>query len=84
MAMVKDPLMAMVSAASTAQYPITPPEELSNDFNSNGSSKVPDTAMADQNEAGTFESIPGLSEPEAGLERPHITIHAKVYAIAEK
>jgi len=80
--MVEDPLLAMASAASTAHYPMTPPEEHTNELDSLESAKLPDTPMSDQDETEAFEDT--IPEFEADMEKPHLVTHVKVYAIAEK
>ncbi|KAF1953475.1 hypothetical protein CC80DRAFT_551518 [Byssothecium circinans] len=80
---VEDPLLAMMGSAANTSGPLTPPIEQSDQFDSlDASSKLPDTPMADQCAEDPFDCIP--VEPEAEVEKPYLTTHAKVYAIAEK
>ncbi|KAF2732370.1 hypothetical protein EJ04DRAFT_337916 [Polyplosphaeria fusca] len=85
LAMVEDPLLAMMSAASNTTQPMTPPEEQANQFDSDVPAKYPDMPMAeeyDDEEEESFEEVE--PEPTPNEEKAQILIHAKVYAIADK
>ena len=84
LAMIEDPLLAMVSGAMPNGAPVTPPAEQPNQFDSNLdlSQKLPDTPMAEQFEQDPFDGI--LQEPEADVEKPHLMTHVAVYALGEK
>ena len=83
LALIEDPLVAMMASATTANGPLTPPAEQNDQFESlDTSAKLPHTPMTEQFEADPFDTIE--EEPEADVGKPHLVTHAKVYAIAEK
>lgn len=83
LAMIEDPLLAMVSATMPTA-PATPPTEQPSHFDSSMdlSQKLPDTPMAEQFEQDPFDRI--MQEPEADVEKPHLMTHVAVYALGEK
>jgi hypothetical protein len=78
MAVLDDPLLAQMAAAS----PLTPPAEDTLFQPLDASLKLPDTPMAEQFADEYMESV--AMEPEVNVESAHLVTHAKVYAIAEK
>jgi len=80
LALSADPLLAQATAANNA--PITPPADGPAFQNFDLSSKLSDTPIAHQFEDDDVESVG--SEPEPAIEKSHLVVHAKVYAIAEK
>lgn len=80
LALIEDPLLAMVSASS----PLTPPPEqhVPRFTTLDASAKIPVTPSPEESIENPFENLPGESPTE--IEKPHLIIHAKVYAIAEK
>ena len=78
MAVLDDPLLAQMAAAS----PLTPPAEETLFQPLDASLKLPDTPMAEQFADEYLESV--ATEPEDNVESAHLVTHAKVYAIAEK
>ncbi|KAF2868100.1 hypothetical protein BDV95DRAFT_157794 [Massariosphaeria phaeospora] len=81
LAMVEDPLLATAYAANMST-PMTPPDDQTNQFDTGGTSKLPDSPMADQFMEDPFESV--NIETSVDVEKPYLVTHAKVYAIAEK
>ncbi|KAF2703829.1 hypothetical protein K504DRAFT_507740 [Pleomassaria siparia CBS 279.74] len=81
LALVEDPLLAMMSAATTGS--LTPPNEPENYFEprDDATGKRPLTPIEDEDMQDPFESY--QKEAEAHVEKPHLVTHAKVYAIAE-
>jgi hypothetical protein len=77
----EDPLLALVAAANNTM-PLTPPPDQPTFQHLDASLKMPDTPMADQFNDDDLESV--LSEEELDMEKAHLVLHAKVYAIAEK
>ncbi|CAI6311217.1 unnamed protein product [Periconia digitata] len=85
LAMIEDPLIAMMGSAVGTSDPLTPPADQhaeSTDFFHMDASKMPDSPMADQLAEDPFDLAP--TKPEVDAEKPHLITHAKVYAIAEK
>jgi hypothetical protein len=83
LALIEDPLVAMMASATTANGPLTPPAEQNDQYESlDTSAKLPHTPMTEQFEEDLFDTIE--EEPEADVGKPHLVTHAKVYAIAEK
>jgi len=78
MAVLDDPLLAQMAAAS----PLTPPAEDTLFQPLDVSLKLPDSPMAEQFADEYMESV--AEEPEVDVESAHLVTHAKVYAIAEK
>jgi hypothetical protein len=78
MAVLDDPLLAQMAAAS----PLTPPAEETLFQPLDVSLKYPDSPMAEQFADEYMESV--AEEPEVDVESAHLVTHAKVYAIAEK
>ncbi|KAF2440001.1 hypothetical protein P171DRAFT_116216 [Karstenula rhodostoma CBS 690.94] len=82
LALIEDPLLAMLSAATPA--PSVPRMEQPDDQDIlDVSAKLPDTPMQDQFTDDPFEYVYN-TEPKADVEQTHLVTHAKVYAIAEK
>lgn len=81
LALVEDPLLATMSAAS-ASMPLTPPADEPASQTLHAQSKLPDTPMADQFAIDELEGA--QPEPELEVQGAHLVTHAKVYAIAEK
>jgi hypothetical protein len=83
LALIEDPLLAMISAATPAP-PLSPEAEQQPDDQAalDPVAKLPDTPMQDQFMDDPFDYVP--TEPKADQEKPHLLTHAKVYAIAEK
>jgi acyl-homoserine lactone acylase PvdQ len=77
---VEDPLLA-TAAANTATPPLTPTEEPADQFE-NIDTKLPQTPIEDELDEDPFETA--LAESTPVDDAPHLTTHAKVYAIAEK
>ena len=84
LALVEDPLLAMISAATPAPPPSPPAEQQQPDDQPTPDlvAKIPDSPMQDQFVDDPFDYVP--AEPKADQEKPHLVTHAKVYAIAEK
>jgi len=81
LAAVEDPLLA-TAMANTATPPLTPIEAPADPFEGLDA-KLPDTPMQDQlDEEDPFEATFAEQAPDS--DAPHLTTHAKVYAIAEK
>jgi hypothetical protein len=78
LAILEDPLLAQMSAAS----PLTPPAEETLFLPLDASMKLPDTPMSEQFADDCLETM--TLEPEIDVESAHLVTHAKVYAIAEK
>ncbi|KAF2203662.1 hypothetical protein GQ43DRAFT_252006 [Delitschia confertaspora ATCC 74209] len=76
---IEDPLLATMAGL---QDPLTPPDEQTNQVEMAGSAKYLDSAIMDQVDEDSDESE--HAEPNHDDESPHLIIHAKVYAIAEK
>lgn len=81
LALFEDPLLASASAISSSM-PMSPPVEEPTYQAFDVSTKIPSSPVADQITDDDLESV--LSESEPDVEKAHLVIHAKVYAIAEK
>ncbi|KAL5438737.1 hypothetical protein PMIN07_010667 [Paraphaeosphaeria minitans] len=82
LALIEDPLLAMLSAATPA--PAVPQVQQPDDQDIlDAPMKLPDTPMQDQFPDDPFEYV-YTTEAKADAEQSHLVTHAKVYAIAEK
>ncbi|KAF1988781.1 hypothetical protein K402DRAFT_19785 [Aulographum hederae CBS 113979] len=94
LALVEDPLLAQAAAANSynsynsyappaASNPLTPPAEEEDDFNFG---KMPPDSAIEMLDSWGLESFENaeLADQEPDLSQPHLIVHAKVYAIAEK
>lgn len=82
LALVEDPLLAMLSSATPASPTISRTEQPGNEDTLDVPAKLPDTPMQDQFMDDPFEYV--YAEPKADVDNSHLVTHAKVYAIAEK
>ncbi|KAJ9645808.1 hypothetical protein H2201_003612 [Coniosporium apollinis] len=86
LALVEDPLLAQAANTTIPSHaiPLTPPDEVASRFESlslNG--KNPMTPHEMEEEADDYFSL-AMPEQEADPAVPHLILHAKMYAIAEK